>query len=118
MVDAKTLKNAGDIDPATFTDFGEVPTPLGEPVSRESGLILFQNDDKSSEMGLWQCTPGSWRCEVKNDEFFYVLAGRAIYNADDGTVTEIGAGMTCAFPAGWKGDCKVVETIRKVYMAR
>ena len=81
-------------------------------------LIFFQNDDKSSEMGVWQCTPGSWRCEVSKDEFFYVLAGRARYTEDGGTVTEIAAGMTCAFPAGWKGDCTVAETIRKVYMVR
>lgn len=118
MADAITLKDAGSLDPATFTDWGDVAKPIGNPVSHESGLILFQNDDKSSEMGLWQCTPGSWRCEVEKDEFFYVLAGRAVYKADDGKVTEIGAGMTCAFPAGWKGDCEVVETIRKVYMVR
>ena len=41
MVDAVTLKNAGDIDPATFTDWGDIAKPLGEPVSHESGLILF-----------------------------------------------------------------------------
>ncbi len=55
---------------------------------------------------------------MSKDEFFYVLAGRAVYAEDDGTVTEIAAGMTCAFPAGWKGDCTVAETIRKVYMVR
>ncbi len=112
------LENAGNLDPASFTDWGNVAKPIGEPVSRESGLILFQNEDKSSEMGLWQCSPGRWRCEVENDEFFYVLAGRAVYTEDDGTVTEIGAGMACAFPSGWKGACEVIETVRKVYMVR
>ena len=33
-------------------------------------------------------------------------------------VTDIVAGMTCAFPAGWKGACEVIETVRKVYMVR
>ena len=115
---AHILENAGELDLAGFADWGDVAKPIGAPVSHESGLILFQNDDKSSEMGLWQCTPGSWRCEVEKDEFFYVLAGRAVYTEDDGTVTEIAAGMACAFPAGWKGVCRVVETIRKVYMVR
>ena len=115
---AHILENAATLDPATFTDWGKVSKPIGEPVSKQSGLIFFQNDDKSSEMGLWQCTPGTWRCEVSKDEFFYVLDGRAVYTEDDGTVKEISAGMTCAFPAGWKGDCTVVETIRKVYMVR
>jgi hypothetical protein len=115
---AHILKNAATLDPIGFTDWGDVSKPIGEPVSHQSGLIMFQNDDKSSEMGLWLCTPGSWRCEVSKDEFFYVLAGRAVYTEDGGRVTEITAGMTCAFPAGWKGDCTVIETIRKVYMVR
>jgi uncharacterized cupin superfamily protein len=55
---------------------------------------------------------------VSKDEIFYVLDGRTVYTEDDGTVKKISAGMTCAFPAGWKGDCTVVETIRKVYMVR
>lgn len=118
MVEAVTLKNTADIDPATFTDFGEVPKPLGEPVSRESGLIFFQNEDKSSEMGIWQITPGRWRCEVGTDEFCHVLAGHAIYTNDDGKAVELRAGSTSAFPAGWKGTCEIIETLRKVYMAR
>ena len=115
---AHILENAATLDAATFTDWGEVSKPIGGPVSHQSGLIFFQNDDKSSEMGVWQCTPGSWRCEVSKDEFFYVLAGDARYTEDDGSVTNVTAGMTCAFPAGWKGDCTVAETIRKVYMVR
>ena len=115
---AHVLADAATLDPATFTDWGDVAEPIGAPVSRTSGLILFRNEDRSSEMGVWQCTPGRWRCEVENDEFFHVLAGRAIYTADDGTVTDVAAGMTCAFPTGWKGACEVVETVRKVYMVR
>lgn len=115
---AHVLANAAALDPASFTDWGEIAKPIGEPVSRTSGLILFRNENRSSEMGLWECTPGRWRCEVENDEFFYVLAGRAVYTEDDGAVIEIAAGMTCAFPAGWKGACEVVETVRKVYMVR
>ena len=115
---AHVLANAATLDPATFTDWGDVAQPIGAPVSHTSGLILFRNEDESSEMGLWECTPGRWRCEVESDEFMYVLAGRAVYTEDDGTVTESAAGMTCAFPAGWKGACEVVETVRKVYMVR
>ena len=115
---AHILENAATLDPATFTDWGDVSKSIGEPVSHQSGLIFFQNDDKSSEMGVWQCTPGTWCCEVSKAEFFCVLAGRAVYTEDDGTVAEITAGMTCAFPAGWKGDCTVMETVRKVYMVR
>ena len=115
---AHVLQDAAALDPATFADWGEVAAPIGEPVSRTSGLILFRNADGSSETGLWQCTPGRWRCAVERDEFFHVLAGRAVYTGDDGRVTEIGPGATCAFPAGWTGACAVIETLRKVYMVR
>ena len=115
---AHVMAGASTLDPATFADCGEVAKPIGEPVSHTSGLILFRNEDKSSEMGVWECTPGRWRCEVESDEFFYVLCGRAVYTEDGGALTDIAAGMTCAFPAGWKGTCEVVETVRKVYMVR
>ncbi len=108
-------------DPASateLTDWGDVAQPIGEPVSHESGILLFQNDDKSSEMGMWQCTPGRWRCEVERDEFCYFLSGRAVYTEDTGEVTEVSAGTAGAFPAGWKGECEVIETVRKVYMVR
>lgn len=44
MVDAVSLKNAGNVDLATFTDLGKVP----EPVSCESGPTFYQNEDKFS----------------------------------------------------------------------
>ena len=62
---AHVLANAATLDPATFTDWGDVTQPIGAPVSHTSGLLLFRNEDKSSEMGLWECTPGRWRCEVE-----------------------------------------------------
>jgi uncharacterized cupin superfamily protein len=116
MPEAKSLENPLAI--RALTDWGPVAVPLGEPVSRTAGLLLFRNPDQSSEMGLWECTPGSWRCEVERDEFCYFLAGRCTYSADSGEVIKIAPGTAAAFPAGWKGDCEVIETVRKVYMVR
>jgi uncharacterized protein len=106
------------IESEKMTDWGEVDKPIGQPVSRERGILIFRNPDRSSEMGVWECTPGTWRCEVQNDEFCHFLSGRAIYTEDSGETTVVTAGSTAAFPAGWKGDCTVVDTVRKVYMVR
>jgi len=115
---AVILDNPSHIAPEDLTDWGEVATPISEPVSRECGRLMFRRQDGSSEMGMWQCTPGRWRCDVSNDEFCYFLAGRAIYTADTGEKLTVSAGMAATFPAGWSGECEVVETVRKVYMVR
>lgn len=118
MTQAHILKDPLDIVDNDLLDWGDVAHPIGEPVSKQRGLLLFRREDKSSEMGMWQCTAGSWRCDVEKDEFCYFLSGKAVYTADDGTVTEVQAGYAGAFPAGWAGVCEVIETVRKVYMVQ
>lgn len=116
MVSAIVLKNADTV--GDLVDWGTVAKPNGKPVSKEDGILLFRNEDRSSEMGVWQCTPGKWRCEVVSDEFMYILSGRCRYVSDSGEVTEISSGDTAVFPKDWQGECEVFETIRKVYMCR
>ena len=99
-----------------LVDWGAVELPIGETVSRTSGILLFRNPDGSSEMGLWQCSPGRWRCEIGRDEFCHFLSGRCRYTADDGQVIDILPGTAASFPRGWVGECEVHETVRKVYM--
>lgn len=98
-------------------DWGLVPTMI-EGQSRTSGLLLHRNADGSSEAGIWLCTPGLWRCEVTRDEFCHFLEGRCTYTHDTGEVIEIVPDTAAFFPAGWKGTCRVHETVRKVYMIR
>ena len=118
MTSAKFLENPLSIVQSDMTDWGDVAHPIGDKISHESGILLFRRDDKSSEMGMWQCTPGRWRCEVEKDEFFHLLSGKAVYTSDSGEISVVTAGMVGAFPAGWKGECEVIETVRKVYMVR
>lgn len=115
---AVLLDNPLDIAKENLTDWGEVAKPVGEPVSTECGRLMFRRQDGSSEMGMWECTPGRWRCEVERDEFCYFLSGKAVYTTDAGDTLTVAAGMAAAFPAGWSGECEVVETVRKVYMVR
>jgi len=100
-----------------LTDWGAVPTML-EGESRTSGILLHRNADGSSECGIWVCTPGTWACHVERDEFCHFLAGRCTYTGEDGQVIEVRPDTVAFFPADWRGTCKVVETVRKVYMIR
>ena len=52
------------------------------------------------------------------DEFCHFLEGRCTYTHESGEVIEIAPETAAFFPAGWKGTCRVHETVRKVYMAR
>ncbi|MEX2649559.1 MAG: cupin domain-containing protein [Alphaproteobacteria bacterium] len=109
------IENAKGLAGSALKDWGPVAQPIGEPVSRTRGLLLDRAPSGIPESGVWECTPGTWRCEVERAEFCHFLAGRCTYTHDDGEVIEIGAGATAWFPAGWRGRCTVALTVRKVY---
>ncbi|MFO1037892.1 MAG: cupin domain-containing protein [Geminicoccaceae bacterium] len=102
---------------APLTDWGVVPTMI-EGASHMSGVLLSREPDRRAESGIWVCTPGYWRCEVDRGEYCHFLAGRCTYTADDGEVIEILPDTFAWFGDGWKGTCRVHETVRKVYMIR
>jgi len=98
-------------------EWGPVSKPL-EGVSVTAGILLSREPDRRAESGIWTCTPGVWRCELKSDEFCHFLQGRSTYTHDQGEVIEVCADTLAYFPKGWKGECHVHETVRKIYMSR
>ncbi|HEX9790345.1 MAG TPA: cupin domain-containing protein [Kiloniellales bacterium] len=115
---AHLLRQAAGLVQADLTDWGPVPEPIGEPVSHTRGRLLHRDADGANETGVWECTPGTWRCQVTRDEFCHFLTGACTYTADDGTRLEIEGGDAAFFPAGWRGVCAVRQTVRKTYMIR
>ncbi|MGI9414995.1 MAG: cupin domain-containing protein [Hyphomicrobiales bacterium] len=89
-----------------------------EGESRVSGVLLHKGPDGSPETGVWICTPGYWECHVTRDELCHFLEGRCTYTHQSGEVIEIAPDTAAFFPEGWKGTCRVHETVRKVYMIR
>lgn len=100
-----------------FDDWGVMPQMI-EGESHTFGKLLNRNADGSSETGIWNCTPGTWRCHVTSDEFCHFLAGHCTYTSAEGEIIEVVPGTLAFFPKGWRGICKVSDTIRKVYMIR
>ena len=98
-------------------DWGEIPTML-EGESHTSGKLLFKGLHGRPEAGIWVCTPGVWECHVTSDELCHFLSGRCTYTHESGEVIEVEADTSAFFPEGWRGVCKVTETVRKVYMIR
>lgn len=107
-------------DPLRVTDlmdWGAIPTMIEEE-SRTTGKLLYKGPDGSPESGLWICTPGHWDCHVTADELCHFLEGRCTYTHETGEVIEIAPDTAAFFPKGWKGTCRVHETVKKVYMIR
>ena len=102
---------------APLKEWGEVSKPLVGR-SRTAGILLSKEADGRGETGIWTCTPGTWRCVVKRDEFCHFIAGASTYTHDNGEVIEIKADTLAYFPAAWSGQCQVHETVRKVYVIR
>jgi len=101
-----------------LTDWGPVAEPIGEPVSHTWGRLLHKAEDGRDEAGVWMCSPGRWRCHIERSEFCHFLSGHTVYTAEDGARFETGPGDAAFFPAGWKGVCEVIQTVRKTYIIR
>jgi hypothetical protein len=95
--------------------WGAQPDPISG-ASQSSGRVLFKGPDNKPEAGLWICTPGRWRLAIPRDELCYFVAGRADYVRDNGEQVEVRPETLVLFPAGWRGECTVHETLRNTYM--
>ena len=113
--------SAPHLRPATtignLVDWGAQPASL-EGQSHSSGILLWKNNEGTSESGLWVCSPGRWRLSLPSDELCHFIQGRATCMSDEGELIEVSAGTVVHFQEGWTGECQVHETLRNVYMLR
>ena len=87
----------------------------GEPVFTTWNI---EEADGGLYAGIWQSTPGKWRIQYDEWEYFHILEGRSIVTSDDGTVFDLAAGDRLILRPGFKGTWEVVETTRKDYVIR
>ncbi|MCP4044843.1 MAG: DUF861 domain-containing protein [Gammaproteobacteria bacterium] len=111
----KQVKEVSKIPSSELDDWGPVPEPLSDTISRLRGLVINENPD-GSEAGIWECTPGTWTRLVMDAEISTFVAGHAIFHPEDGESIDIRAGDTVYFDNNSKGTWEVLETARKVYL--
>ena len=99
---------------ADLEDWGPVKEPFGDLIAKLRGRAAGQTGEP--DYGIWECSPGRWRRQVKEAEFTYFLSGRCTFLADDGQRVEIAAGDAAYWPANSMGIWDVQETVRKVYL--
>ncbi|MCF6467844.1 DUF861 domain-containing protein [Nonomuraea sp. MG754425] len=95
---------------------GPKPTSIaGDQV--EAVLKVWTAHDDAAATGVWECTPGTFTAvRDGHHEICQILVGRATVVEEGGTPIEIGPGSTLVLPDGWRGEWRVHETIRKVYV--
>ena len=65
---------------AKLADWGPVGEPVGQPIPKLRGVEAHEGPDA----GIWECSPGKFRRQIKNAEFCHFIAGRCVFHADSG----------------------------------
>ena len=91
-----------------------VAVPLGEPLAMTASSSGERSD--GVEAGIWECSPGRWRRQVREQEFCHFIAGRCTFTPDGGEPLQIEAGDALMLPANCTGIWDVTETVRKTFV--
>jgi uncharacterized cupin superfamily protein len=97
-------------------DWGQAKVPVGTLIAHIRSSEQTSGDGGRDRIGVWECTPGSWRRQVMEREFAHFLSGRARFIPDDGEPFDICAGDAVWFPADTTGTWEISETLRKSYV--
>lgn len=97
-------------------DWGPVGLPLSEPPCRLRGKKGAIGGRPDARIGIWECTPGKFRREIKAGEMMHILSGECTFTPDSGEApVHMKAGDTVFLPADTIGIWDIKSTLRKVY---
>ena len=112
------------IDLACFTDlatldlgpFAAKPTSThGNQV--EASVTLATTADGRTEIGVWECSEGRFAADRSTtSEFCHFISGVVEMTHADGRKQRLGPGDAVNLPLGWKGEWRVIERVRKLYV--
>ena len=113
MIDLKTFLNLADIDLGA-----SAPKPTSvEGEQREAAKTLYSSGDGLLEVGVWECTPGLFTADrTTSSETCHIISGRVEMKTSTGEKRELGPGDLLVLPLGWKGEWRILETTRKLYL--
>jgi uncharacterized cupin superfamily protein len=95
------------------------PKPTSLTGQTESFTDLWVSPDSRLEMGVWECTPGTFTATRNGyDEIAHIVFGTATVTDSHGVVTELSPGTVFVTPEGWAGTWVVHELMRKTYTIR
>jgi uncharacterized cupin superfamily protein len=92
-----------------------VAQPLGSLVSQTRLAIDQVLEEPRVSLGVWECTPGTWRRQVLQAEFSYFISGKGIFTPDEGEAIHFQSGDAIYFAPETTGVWEIEETVTKHY---
>jgi uncharacterized cupin superfamily protein len=93
--------------------------PTSQNGQTESTLSLWTSPDGNYEMGVWECSPGTFTARRDGyDEVAHIVAGTATVSSVAGDTVELAPGSVFVTPEGWTGTWTIHDTLRKTYFIR
>ena len=113
MSDVKLLRVSPSLE-------GQVQTPVAKerliscaPLERLNNV--FTNTKENYFCGVWESTTGKWNLNYTEDEFCYMIEGKAILTDAQGNAEEINVGDAFVVPAGYQGTWETIGIAKKFY---
>jgi uncharacterized cupin superfamily protein len=85
----------------------------GAPSERLNNV--FTNTKENFFCGVWESTTGKWNLSYTEDEFCYLIEGKAILTDSEGYAEHINPGDGFVIPAGYKGTWETIGSAKKFY---
>ncbi len=86
---------------------------MGKPMQETNNM--FTNEDENFFCGVWRSEEGKWSIEYSEDEFCYMISGKAIICSEGGQCETVQAGDAFSIPAGFKGTWESIGHAQKFY---
>ncbi|MDR0208464.1 MAG: cupin domain-containing protein [Pseudomonas putida] len=96
-------------------DFSEF-TALGHDGAQARTAGHRALPDGKGTTGIWECTPGTFRRQVAQGEYSYIVAGEGSFTPEHGPAIEFQAGDALYFEANTQGTWVIRQTVRKTYL--
>ena len=99
-----------------LADWGSVGDPVSQPPCTLRGDSLTLPIAGAPDMGIWECSPGRYRRQIRSAESMHILTGEAVFTPDGGSPVTLKAGDVVFFPTGTLGEWEIKTTLRKMYL--
>lgn len=113
MIDLETFKHLAGEDVGAFA-----PKPTSvEGNQQEAAKSFWTSPDGKLDVGIWECTPGRFTADRTNStEICHFISGKIEMTDHGGNKRLLGPGDLLVLPRGWKGEWRIIEQTRKLYM--
>jgi uncharacterized cupin superfamily protein len=72
----QVISRAADLN--NLEDWGTVTSPISQPPCRLSGMSVAIPGAETMRSGVWECSPGQYRRDVKEAEVMHFIAARLL----------------------------------------